>query len=89
MGQWLRWLLPAPCAVTSRPQTLQVKLSEQAVIPPGIDRYAFFAALRKCCGIREIDRLCARSLRCKEREVSPCDIAEKVFRNQSRALRVR
>ncbi len=61
----------------------------QAVIPPGIDRYAFFAALRKCCGIREIDRLCARSLRCKEREVSPCDIAEKVFRNQSRALRVR
>ena len=28
-GQWLRWLLPAPSGVTSRPQTLQGKLSRQ------------------------------------------------------------
>ena len=29
LGQWLRWSLPAPCGVQSRPQTLQVKVSLQ------------------------------------------------------------
>ena len=29
LGQWLRWLLPAPAATTGRPQTLQVKPSVQ------------------------------------------------------------
>lgn len=60
----------------------------QAVLPPGIDRYAFFAALYERCSIREIYRLSACSLRCREREVSIADIASQILRNQAKALRV-
>lgn len=60
----------------------------QAVLPPGISRYAFFAALYERCGIREIYRLSACSLRCGKRKAGVADIAAQLLRNQSKALLV-
>jgi hypothetical protein len=60
-----------------------------AVIPPGINRYAFYAALHDRCKAREIYRLRASTLRCKNRIVHLPDIASQILLNQSQALIVR
>lgn len=61
----------------------------EAALPPGINRYAFYAALHDRCRIEEIYRLQAQSLRCKQRLAGITEVASQILRNQSKALLVR
>ena len=59
-----------------------------SALPPGIDRYAFFAALYARCRIREIYALPACSLLCRGKRSDIEEAAAQIARNQAQALRV-
>lgn len=60
-----------------------------AVLPPGIDRYAFLTALSVRCRVRELGALPVCSLLCRDRRSDITEAAAQIARNQSEALRVR